>query len=259
MLLRTLGLPALLLVSGLALQAGEVFYAVSFDIPTGVFGTLDPFTGSFSQIGPALPGHAHDVTVSPDGTVYAVVDSNLVTIDKSTGVAALIGALPANLQSLAFRSDSTLFGASFADLYTVDPSTAAGTLIGSLGVGTAADNIRFGAGNTLYLMSAESNSALYTVNTTTGATTLVGQSGVDDTSLGAFLGGTFYGTNQIGGTESHIVSIDSSTGLGTEGALTDDIYLFALDPTSVPEPGTVLLCAAGIGALLLRRRFTAAE
>src|SRR5689334_2791330 len=98
MLLRALGLSALLLVSGFALQAGEVFYAVSFDIPNGVFGTLDPLTGSFSQIGGAIPGHAHDVTVAPDGTVYAVVDTNLVTIDKSTGAATIIGELPANLQ-----------------------------------------------------------------------------------------------------------------------------------------------------------------
>jgi hypothetical protein len=252
--LRSLGLAAgLALASGLSLHAGVVFYAVSFDIPNGVFGTIDPFTGSFSQIGPALPGHAHDVTVAADGTVYAVVDSNLVTIDKTTGIASTVGALPSGLQSLAFRGDGILFGASYTGLYTVDPGTANANPIGSFGFGAVnADNIRFGGG-TLYVMTAESNSGLYSVDQTTGIPSFIGSSGVDDTSLGAFLGSTLYGTNLVGGVDSHIVQIDPSTGLGTEGALTNDIYLFALDPTSVPEPSTVLLLGVGIGLLAYKR------
>jgi hypothetical protein len=102
-------------------------------------------------------------------------------------------------------------------------------------------------------MSSDSNSLLYTLSQVTGASTLIGASGVNDTSLGAFVGGVFYGTNQVG-TDDHIVQIDPSTGQGTEGALTDNIYIFAMDPTSVPEPGTVGLLGAGIVILVWRKR-----
>jgi hypothetical protein len=243
----------LLFGSALSLHAGAVFYAVSFG-SGGVFGTIDPSTGSFSQIGSPLPGYMHDISVAPDGTVYAVIDSNLVTIDRSTGISTTIGALPVNSESLAFRSDGTLFEATYTDLYVVDRSTADSTLLGSMGLGVNADNIRFDDAGRLFVMSTDSNSLLYTVNQITGATTLVGASGVGDTSLGAFIGGTFYGTNQVG-TDDHIVRIDPVTALGTEGALTDNIYIFALDPTSVPEPGTLWLLGAGMIAVAVWRKY----
>jgi hypothetical protein len=250
MLLRAL---PLLLASALSLHAGPIFYAVSFG-SGGVFGTIDPFTGNFTQIGSPLSGYVHDVAVAPNGAVYALIDANLVSIDKSTGIATTIGALPSASESLAFRPDGTLFDATYTDLYTVDPSTADSTLLGSMGLAVNADNIRFGGLGVLFVMSAENDSRLYTLNQTTGAATLVGASGVDDTSLGALYGGALYGTNQVGGTEDHIVRIDPATGLGTEGALTDNIYIFALDPTTVPEPSTLLLLPAGLVALFLWRR-----
>jgi hypothetical protein len=236
-----------------ALHASAVFYAVSFGSPSN-FGTFDPFTGAFSPVGPGLAGYVHDIAVSPNGTVYAVDGTTLVTIDKSTGVETTIGTFPAAIQTLAFRSDGTLFGASYVDLYTVDPNTAGATVVGYMGLPANADNIRFGGSGALYVMSAESDSGLYTLNQTTAASTLVGQSGVDDTSLGAFLGGTFYGTNIVGGTDNHVVQIDPNTGLGSEGAITSNTYLFALDPTSVPEPSTLLAAAGGLVLLAVARR-----
>jgi hypothetical protein len=106
----------------------------------------------------------------------------------------------------------------------------------------------------LYVMSAEANSLLYLVNQTTAATTLIGASGTDDISLGAFYGGVFLGTNVTD--VPRIVSVNPANGLATLGAPTTGgmIYLIALDPTSVPEPGTVGMLAAGAGLLAFKLR-----
>jgi len=242
---------AALLSSSLTLHAGPVFYAISFKAPdvspVGVFGTINPSTGVVTQIGPNTPDLSHDIAVSPSGVVYAIFGDSLYTIDKTTGVASsAIGILPADLQSIAFRPDGALFGVTGSDLYTINPATAGGALVGSIGL--ALDNIRFdGAGN-LYTMTAESNSLLYLVNQTTAAPTLIGPSGTDDISLGAFYGGVFLGTNYTLGPQ--VVSVNPLTGAATLGASTDMIYLFALDPTSIPEPGTIGMLGAGLAALI---------
>src|SRR5881394_1347124 len=145
---------ALLAVACIAIaHAGPVFYAISYaDNP--VFGTIDPTTGVMTPIGPGGPGYGHDVTVSPGGVVYAITGNTLYSVDKVTGIFTSIGALPTDSQSLAFRPDGTLFMTTFTSLYTVDPGTADATLIGPLG-SLKLDNIRFGPGGGLYVMTAE--------------------------------------------------------------------------------------------------------
>ena len=231
-----------LLLSVFALHAGPTFYTMSF-ATSPIFGTIDPNTGAVTTIGAPLTGYGHDITVSPAGLVYAIVDGDLLSIDKSTGVGSTIGALPTDAGSLAFRSDGTLFVATHTALYTVDPLTVGATLLGPMGLPANADNIRFDGSGNLYVMSAESNSGLYSLNTATGSASFIGLSGQDDISLGAFYGGVFLGTNAP--SISQIVTVNPSTGAATTGALTNNIYLFALDPTSVPEPGTFGLLLAG--------------
>jgi outer membrane protein assembly factor BamB len=242
-----------LLCSVSGLQAGSVFYALGFgDAPA--FGTIDPGTGTVTPIGAPLTGYGHDITVSPSGAVYAIVDDNLFSLDKTTGLASLIGALPTDAQSLAFRQDGTLFVGSHTDLFLVNPSTAGGTLIGAMNLPANADNIRFGDSGNLYVMSAEANSGLYQLNTLTGNSTFIGSSGQDDISLGAFYGGVFLGTNAP--VTGQLVTVNPITGTASVGAPLNGIYLFALDPTSVPEPGTFGLLLAGaalVGVVRMRR------
>jgi hypothetical protein len=244
---------ALLLFSSAIGVAGPVFYTISYgDAP--IFGTIDPFTGTVTQIGTPLAGYGHDVTVSPTGSVYAVIDQDLYSINKFTAAATHIGTFAAEMQTLAFRGDGTLFGAAFDGfLYTVNPLTGVETAVGSMGLPDGPDNIRFDDLGNLYIMTATTNSALYLLNQSTGAGSFVGLSGQDDTSLGAFYGGVFLASNAPGGAPQ-MLTVDRSTGLGTPGASANGIYLFALDPTSVPEPGTVAMVVGGLGVLLLARR-----
>jgi hypothetical protein len=260
MLMRTLVFAAALVSSALSLHAGPVFYAISFTSgdtpPAPVFGTIDPFTGVVTPIGPAMPPASHDLAIAPNGQVFGIFDdTSLYTIDKVTGSTALIGTFGGGveIQTMAFRSDGVLFGADDTSLYTINPATAATALVGSLGLGAGLDNIRFDGSGNLHVMTAEASSLLYLVNQTLGTASLIGASGTDDISLGAFYGGVFLGTNVTD--VPRVVSVDPTTGLATLGASTGGvIYMFALDPTSVPEPGTVGLIALGLGALGLRLR-----
>jgi hypothetical protein len=246
LLMFTLGLSA-------SLKATTTFYALAFDQTTTPFGTINPTTGAFTQIGSSFPDAADDIAVSPAGVVYAVLDSgSLITINTTTAAISVIGTLPTGVQSLAFRPDGTLFGATTTSLYTLNPSTAAGTLLGSMGLGGSdADNIRFD-GSTLFVMTVDTNSRLYSLSQTSGAGTLIGPSGIDDVSLGAFFGGVFYGSNTAGA-QNHIAQINPATGVGTEGANTSTEYLFALAPATVPEPATFLICCAGLVFLAGKR------
>jgi hypothetical protein len=256
---RRLLLFATLFSFTLTLQAGPVFYAISYKAPeasaVGIFGSINPATGVVTQIGPSTPNYGHDLDVSPSGQVYAIFGDSLYTIDKDTGVvSSAIGILPTGVHSIAFRSDGALFGVTTTDLYSIDPATAAGTHIGAVGLIPELDNIRFDNFDNLYTMTAEPDSLLYVLNQTSAVPTLIGASGTDDISLGAFFGGMFLGTNVTD--VPRIVSVNPTTGLATLGAATDPnyIYLFSLDPTSVPEPGTVGLLGAGLVALIAGAR-----
>jgi DNA-binding beta-propeller fold protein YncE len=260
--MRTVLLAAALLASAFSAHAGPVWYALAFKAPdvapTSVFGTIDPATGVVTPIGVTPATLGHDIAVSPGGQVYGTFgdsSESLYSIDKLTGATTLIGAFGADIHTLAFRSDGALFGASTTDLYKINPATGAATLVGATGMGTDTDNIRFDPLGILYVMSAESDSRLFTLNQTTGAATLIGSSGTDDISLGGFLGGAFLGTNADPGGEARLVSVNPLTGAATLGATTDNtIYVIALDPTSVPEPGTIVLLSLPLGILLIRRR-----
>lgn len=189
-------------------------------------GALVNNVGTIHETSPTGPSLSiADLAEQPGtGVLYGVDSPNdqlglqgaLFTINKSTGVASLVGNTRFFFASIAFAPDGTLYltGAGFAGqgpinpvLDTINPST--GAVLTSVstadffgGLGVRSDGTIFG--------STGDSALIYTINPTTGAEHLVG-----------------------------------STGLN---------FVADLDFRPVPEPGTfgLLLCA---GAAIAARRF----
>jgi hypothetical protein len=136
-------------------------------------------------------------------------NNELATVDVATGSTSVVGTTSTFMTDIAFNTVGDLYGISFSNLYSIDKTNANTTLIGSLGSfnGTA-NALVFGADGTLYM----AGSTLYTVNVGTGAVTAVG-SGIGFQSAGdlAFVGGTLF----MAASNGDLVSIDTSTGVGT--------------------------------------------
>jgi hypothetical protein len=219
-------------------------------------GTVTAFAGLSSNINISSGGLAIDPVT---GVMYAtggVGDPNpniahqstgLLTIDKHTGAATLVGyaagnccdpGFGVNLNGLGFRSDGTLFANGFAlgqpdpgtsHLYTVNLATGGATDIGPSGVflgrSLSYSGLAFsGDGSLLSMGSLDAASgALYSINPATGAATLLGPAGLP-----------------YGGGPIHF---------GEDGGL-------AFAP-AVPEPETYAMLLAGlslIGFIAYRRK-----
>ena len=220
-------------------------------------GAVTAFAGLSSNINISSGGLA----INPiTGVMYAtggVGDPNpdishqstgLLTIDKHTGAATLVGyaggncctpGFGVNLNGLGFSSNGTLFANGFAlsqpdpstsHLYTVDLATGVATNIGPSGVDLGRSlkysGLAFSGNGTLLSLGSfdAASGALYSINPGTGAATLLGPAGLP-----------------YGGGPIHF---------GEDGGLT-----FA-PVTAVPEPAAALLMGPGLLAVIAfaRRR-----
>jgi len=126
------------------------FYSADFDFAahTGRLIEIDPTTGAGTVIGLPMSFDVRIVGMAcdpVDGTLYAVTsafgatrpDVELLTIDRATGVEALVGdtgLAPNTLESLTLNglvTPAQLMGADEA-VYELDPVTGAATLIGGV-------------------------------------------------------------------------------------------------------------------------------
>ena len=133
-------------VSGMATDrtTGDV-YVCGTNVSASFIGILDPMTGAISQIGsnitnaPALI----DIAITGDGTLigWCIVTDNSYVIDKSTGVATLLGSLgfDANYGQGGNwdPNDDIIYmtaynSAAGAQLRALDPNTGSSTLLGGL-------------------------------------------------------------------------------------------------------------------------------
>jgi hypothetical protein len=166
-----------------ALAADVLGYGEAFN----VLYSIDLTTNTAVQIGGGvtdtnqLVSNVEGLTFGPSGTLYAVSDAGatktLLTIDKDTGIAHVIGTLALGTSNqldlaLAFTCDGKLWmSASTGQFWSVDPATANVTLLGDLGVkitGLAAH------GSLLYGTGSQGNNNLYSINPVKVTASLVG-------------------------------------------------------------------------------------
>jgi PEP-CTERM motif len=112
------------------------------------FGSVDLGTGTFNPIGPGIPvGGTGLVPGSGGSFVTLTFAGDLVSINRTTGVASLVGATgltdcsfpssPCGLHSanVLGKLGANLYATDFAqNLYSIDPATGHATLIGATGV-----------------------------------------------------------------------------------------------------------------------------
>ncbi len=169
-------------------EAFDTLYA--FDLTTRNAGAIGP-AGSWS--GTPL-SNVEGLTYSSDGQhLYAVTDTLLkvlMTVDRSTGAASVIGKLGGSAGlgdtgqgnfnvldlGMSFTCDGRLWLSSGAtgSLWEVDPLTANATKVGNLGVTVTGLTAR---GNELFGAGSHGDPNLYLINTTTAKATAVGTYG----------------------------------------------------------------------------------
>lgn len=186
---------SLLLAVSVSARAGTVAYAEAFD----TLYAFDLSTRTAAPIGPAgsyggsAIANVEGLTFSPDGRLFAVSDTLLkvlMTVDRSTGVATVIGQLGGSGGlgetgqgaynvldlGLSFTCDGRLWLSSGAtgSLWQVDPATAAVTKVGNLGVTVTGLTAR---GNDLFGAGSRGSSSLYAIDTSSAHATAVGSYG----------------------------------------------------------------------------------
>ena len=199
MALRAIIASLVLAVSSVAVKAQTLAYGEAFD----TLYAFDLSTRTAAPIGPAgsyggsALANISGLTFSPDGQhLYAVSDTLLkvlMTIDRSTGAASVIGPLGGGSGlgetgqgsfnvldlGLSFTCDGRLWLSAGAtgSLWQVDPNTANVTKVGNTGVTITGLTAR---GNELFGAGSQDDPQLYRIDVKTAHATAVGHYGTTD-------------------------------------------------------------------------------
>lgn len=169
-------------VTGLAFDPNlRILYAIDQD--SEVLFTLDPATGSPTEVGPvginSIYGIAFDTSTD---TLYGISGTGLYSIDIATGKASLVDTISIVFPtfSLAYHAPSgNLFAASFTtgDLYSIDPSTAQATLVGNIGATRVIRGLAYNSLTRMLNGSDESTQEIVEIDPANAALTVLGPAG----------------------------------------------------------------------------------
>jgi uncharacterized repeat protein (TIGR01451 family) len=226
--------------------SATTLYALNYD--TNEFGTFDPSTGTFTAIGPSVPGAGENwtgLTIDPSSdTFYASASacgsySNLYTLDPATGTPTVVGDITGAtcVIDIAMNPSGDMYAHDIVtdSMYQVDPSTGAGTLLGPTGYpANYAQGMDFDNDDgTLYIFLYQGGGAnVYgTVDLVTGAVTPL----ATNNPLGEFEGAIPIPGVVTKGTLNGTVT-EAGTGNPIDGALVvaeniTDTYGFSTDAT----------------------------
>jgi hypothetical protein len=233
---------------------------------SNLFGALDVATGAFNQISSLSLGGfiVSGMGFGTDGQIYATTykfvssqgSGEFYKIDPGTGAASDLGAL--NYVPVGASGGSgVLYGIDGLNnnFFANTPPSPTGALIGT--VSFAADGmVAVGPDGFVY---ATGGGILYKVSTTDASSTAIGDTlqGTNEYA-GTYIGNTLYGFNVNGA----IQTIDTATAV-TETVATASlpggysVYSAAFHAAAVPEPGSLVIAAAGglaFGAYTWRRQ-----
>jgi hypothetical protein len=261
------------LITSLILCAAPAIVRADVYVTTfgGQFGTLNPTTGAFTQIGPSNSDPLLGLVPGPNGSLLGVsLGGNLDAVNPATGVVSVIGATgmgpaPATSPFETGEFQGTVYVTDGNNnLYDVNTATGAASLIGATGlppcpsvtdVTGLGDEAFFAAGGNLYLTfdgfdyvtsAVLVPPALYRINPATGAATLIGPTAFGiDAAL------------QVNGTVYAFTSADTVLSLNVANGSTGFVTNYdpnAMDITGAsptPEPALFGLLGIGIAAVLV--------
>jgi hypothetical protein len=278
---KLIAMLGLLFLADLAF-ADPLFYVVTQNQQSGtqLFGTADPVTGPFTQIGPTVPIGEVGLVSGPGGSLLTVdYSGNLDSINPGNGALNVIGATGLGVNIAAFGElGGNLYATDLANnFYRVDPSTGAGQLIGAThfpvipfvpgtpnpdGTINIYNETLFSVGGKLYatldadifdpgvpVITPVVDAKLYQIDPSTGSATPVGPTELLITSA-VDSEGIVYGFAGNAEAQSHSLTLDIATGKTT--------FLTNLDPAAglisgavaTPEPASLALAAFGIGLII---------
>ena len=270
---QTLFLSLALAWSATLASAGPLLYVVTFNGqfgPTtqGEFGTLNPTTGGYTQIGPAMTDPLGGIVPGPSGQLLGVSFSgNLDSINPTTGAVTVIGATTLGFTALDTAEVSgTIYETDTSNtLYTINPITGVASKIGSTGIEPVPtdpadlfDVSLFSVGGKLYATWDTFNAAtmaiidepeLYQIDPTTGLATVIGDTAFQ-INAAAQLNGTVYALTAA----NTVLSLDLATGNTTSVGNYDSAAFFVTGATATPEPVSFVLVGTAFAAILVKRR-----
>jgi hypothetical protein len=211
----------------------------------GDFGVIDLNTGVFSKLGNSGQELAGLGVATGALYGASQGNGTLFTVNPTNGALTQVGTPTTLTYEDFGSTTTGLYAVDVnSNLYSINPTTGVPMLIGSTGIaniGAFVGGLSTNSGS-LYLTSANQ---LYTLNTGTGAATLIGGTGAFAISAMVDESGVLFGGGNPGGGNppppEAVYTIDPTTGAATfvadvTGEPTGDIQFFGLAPDPLPVP-----------------------